>query len=127
MLRQPVRMSTQSAAAARVLPLVRIIPAPPPPDSCDPVPAMRRELALLRIELEQLRAREDEARKTEQFLFAHLDRVIDSRDRWQREAERLSALVADLPAEAETEALEKPQRSLVWWRNTRWLAERAGK
>ena len=127
MLRQPVRMPTQSAAAARVLPLVRIIPAPPPPDSCDPVPAMRRELALLRIELEQLRAREDEARKTEQFLFAHLDRVIDSRDRWQREAERLSALVADLPAEAEAETLEKPQRSLVWWRNTRWLAERAGK
>jgi hypothetical protein len=127
MLRQAVRMPTQSAAAARVLPLVRITPAPPPPDSCDPVPAMRRELALLRIELEQLRAREDEARKTEQFLFAHLDRVIDSRDRWQREAERLSALVADLPAEAETETLEKPQRSLIWWRNTRWLAERAGK
>jgi hypothetical protein len=125
MLRQPVRMSTQSAA--RVLPLVRIIPAPPPPDSSDPVPAMRRELALLRIEIEQMRAREEEARKTEEFLFAHLDRLIDSRDRWQREAERLSALVADLPAEAETEALEKPQRSLVWWRNTRWLAERAGK
>jgi hypothetical protein len=125
MLRQPVRMSTQSAA--RVLPLVRIIPAPPPPDSSDPVPAMRRELALLRIEIEQMRAREEEARKTEEFLFAHLDRLIDSRDRWQREAERLSALVADLPAEAEAETLEKPQRSLVWWRNTRWLAERAGK
>jgi hypothetical protein len=125
MLRQPVRMSTQSAA--RVLPLVRIIPAPPPPDSSDPVPAMRRELALLRIEIEQMRAREEEARKTEEFLFAHLDRLIDSRDRWQREAERLSALMADLPAEAEAETLEKPQRSLVWWRNTRWLAERAGK
>jgi hypothetical protein len=125
MLRQPVRMSTQSAA--RVLPLVRIIPAPPPPDSSDPVPAMRRELALLRIEIEQMRAREEEARKTEEFLFAHLDRLIDSRDRWQREAERLSALVADLPAEAEAETLEKPQRSLVWWRNTRWLAERDGK
>jgi len=124
MLRQPVRMPTQSAAAY-VLPLVRIVPAPPPPDSCDPVPAMRRELALLRIELEQLRAREDEARKTEQFLFAHLDRVIDSRDRWQREAERLSALMADIPAHDET--LEKPQRSLVWWRNTKWLAERDGK
>jgi hypothetical protein len=125
MLRQPVRMSTQSAA--RVLPLVRIIPAPPPPDSSDPVPAMRRELALLRIEIEQMRAREEEARKTEEFLFAHLDRLIDSRDRWQREAERLSALMADLPAEAEAETLEKPQRSLVWWRNTRWLAERDGK
>ena len=126
MLRQPVRMPTQSAAAY-VLPLVRIVPAPPPPDSCDPVPAMRRELALLRIELEQLRAREDEARKTEQFLFAHLDRVIDSRDRWQREAERLSALIADMPCATDDEALEKPHRSLVWWRNTKWFAERDGK
>ena len=126
MLRQPVRMPTQSAAAY-VLPLVRIVPAPPPPDSCDPVPAMRRELALLRIELEQLRAREDEARKTEQFLFAHLDRVIDSRDRWQREAERLSALVSDLPCATDDEALEKPHRPAVWWRTTRWLAGRHDK
>src|SRR5262245_39576190 len=120
MLRQPVRMPTQSAA--HVLPSVRIVPTPPPPDSSDPVPAMRRELALLRIELEQLRAREDEARKTQQFLAAHLDRVIDSRDRWQREAERLSALMADLPEH--DDALEKPQRPPVWWRNTRWLAGR---
>jgi hypothetical protein len=126
MLRQPVGMPTQSAAL-HALPLVRIVPAPPPPDSCDPVPAMRRELALLRIELEQLRAREDEARKTEQFLFAHLDRVIDSRDRWQREAERLSALMADMPCSADAETLEKPHRPLVWWRNTKWFAERDGK
>jgi hypothetical protein len=124
MLRQPVRMPTQSAAT-HVLPLVRIVPAPPPPDSSDPVPAMRRELALLRIELEQLRAREEEARETEQFLFAHLDRVIDSRDRWQREAERLSALMADIPEHDET--LDKPERPPVWWRNTRWLASRDGK
>jgi hypothetical protein len=119
-------MATQSAAA-RIHPLVRIFPAPPSPDSSDPVPAMRRELALLRIELEQLRAREDEARKTEQFLFAHLDRVIDSRDRWQREAERLGALIADMPCATDDEALEKPHRSLVWWRNTKWFAERDGK
>jgi hypothetical protein len=124
MLRQPVRMPSQSAAT-HVLPLVRVVPTPPPPDSSDPVPAMRRELALLRIELEQLRAREDEARKTEQFLFAHLDRVIDSRDRWQREAERLSALMPDIPEHDET--LDKPQRPPVWWRNTRWLASRDGK
>ena len=123
MLRQPVRMPSQSAAAY-VLPSVRIVPAPPPPDSSDPVPAMRRELALLRIELEQLRAREDEARKTEQFLFAHLDRLIDSRDRWQREAERLSALIADTPCATDDEMLEKPHRPPVWWRNTRWLAGR---
>ena len=115
MLRQPVGMSTQFAAA-HVLPLVRIVPATPPPDSSDPVPAMRRELALLRIELEQLRAREDEARKTEEFLFAHLDRVIDSRDRWQREAQRLSALIPDMPCATDDEALEKPHRPLSWWR-----------
>src|SRR5262245_62105361 len=126
MLRQPVRMPSQSAAT-HVLPLVRIVPTPPPPDSSDPVPAMRRELALLRIELEQLRAREDEARKTQQFLAAHLDRVIGSRDRWQREAERLSALMADMPCSADAEDLDKPHRSLVWWRNTRWLAARADK
>ena len=125
MLRQPVRMPTQSAA--HVLPLVRIVPTPPPPDSSDPVPAMRRELALLRIELEQLRAREDEARKTQQFLAAHLDRVIGSRDRWQREAERLGALIADMPCATDDEALEKPHRSLFRWRNTRWLAARDGK
>ena len=95
------------------------MPAPPLPDSSDPVPAMRRELALLRIELDQLRAKEEEARKTEQFLFAQLDRVIASRDRWQREAERLSALIPEAPAETETETLERPQRSLLWWRNTR--------
>jgi hypothetical protein len=126
MLRQPVGMSTQFAAA-HVLPLVRIVPATPLPDSSDPVPAMRRELALLRIELEQLRAREDEARQTEQFLFAHLDRVIDSRDRWQREAERLSAMIPDAPCAADDEPLDQPQRSRVWWRNTKWFAGRDGK
>jgi hypothetical protein len=51
---------------------------------------MRRELALLRVEL---RAREDEARRREELLFAHIDRIMESRDQWQREAERLSALV----------------------------------
>jgi hypothetical protein len=111
-------MSTRSAAA-NFHPVVRMMPAPPPPDSADPVPIMRRELALLRIELEQLRAREDEARKTEQFLFAHLDRVIDSRDRWQREAERLAALMAGMPSPEPDDEFDRPQRSRFWWRNTR--------
>jgi hypothetical protein len=111
-------MPTRSTAE-NIHPLVRMMPAPPPSDSPDPVPIMRRELALLRIELEQLRAREDEARKTEQFLFAHLDRVIDSRDRWQREAERLAALMADTPSPEAEDEFDRPQRSRFWWRNTK--------
>ena len=65
----------------------RITPAPQLPDASDPVPTMRRELKLLRIELERLRA-------MEKFHFAVIDRIMDSRDQWQREAERLSALMA---------------------------------
>jgi hypothetical protein len=81
-------MPNQSSAAD-VHPILRILPAPS--DSSDPVPAMRREMALLRIELEQARAREEEARITVEFLFAHVDRIMDSRDHWKREAERLAA------------------------------------
>ena len=47
---------------------------------------MRRELKLLRIELERLRA-------MEKFHSAVIERIMDSRDQWQREAERLSALM----------------------------------
>ena len=104
------------SAAATIEPILRIFPAPEPKHASDPVPAMRRELALLRIELEQLRAKECAARKTEEFLFAQIDRVIDSRDRWQREAERLGALVADLPCPDDEEAVEKPYWPLSWWR-----------
>jgi FtsZ-binding cell division protein ZapB len=89
-------MPNQSAAA-NVHPFMRIFPAPQPPDASDPVPAMRREITLLRIELEQLRAMEDEARKTMEFLFAHVDRIMESRDQWQREAEHLRALMAQAP------------------------------
>jgi hypothetical protein len=84
-------MPNQSATAD-VHPIVRILPAPQPSDPSDPVPAMRREMALLRIELEQARAGEEEARITVEFLFAHVDRIIDSRDHWKREAERLAAI-----------------------------------
>jgi hypothetical protein len=68
-----------------------------PQHAVDPMPAMRRELVLLRIELEKLRATECEARKTNEFLVRELDRIIDSRDQWRREAERLDALVARTP------------------------------
>jgi hypothetical protein len=87
-------MPNQSAAAD-IHPIVRILPATQPSDPSDPVPAMRREMALLRIELEQARAREEEARITVEFLFAHVDRIIDSRDHWKREAERLAAAMAE--------------------------------
>ena len=100
------------SAAATVQPILRIFPAPEPKHASDPVPAMRRALALLRIELEQLRAKECAARKTEEFLFAQIDRVIDSRDRWQREAERLRALVVETPCDEDAQELEKPRWSL---------------
>ena len=77
--------------AVTVHSFTRITPAPQLPDASDPVPTMRRELKLLRIELERLRA-------MEKFHFAVIDRIMDSRDQWQREAERLSALMAQVPS-----------------------------
>jgi hypothetical protein len=118
MLRHALGMPNQSAAV-NVHPLVRIFPAPQPPDAFDPVPAMRREITLLRIELEQLRAMESEARNTKEFLCAHIERIMDSRDQWRREAERLRALTAQLPYPAHDETLDKPHWSLFWWRNTK--------
>jgi len=65
---------------------------------------MRRELKLLliemsvlRVEVEQLRAMEQEARNTEEFLSASVNRIMESRDQWRREAERLRALIAQVP------------------------------
>jgi hypothetical protein len=72
---------------------------------------MRRELKLLliemnvlRVEVEQLRAMEREARRTEELLSASVDRMMDARDQWRREAERLRALIAQVPL-----------WSLFWW------------
>src|SRR4029077_4589448 len=65
-----------------------------------PLPIMRREMTLLRIEIEQLRGKEDEARKMKEFLLAYVERVEHlsaNRDQWQREAERLNALIAQVP------------------------------
>jgi hypothetical protein len=115
MFRHAVGMSTQSAAA-NVHPFMRIFPAPQPPDAFDSVPTMRREITLLRIEVERLRAIESEARETKEFLIAHIDRLMESRDRWQREAERLGALMAQVPCQARDASLDRPHWSLFWWR-----------
>ena len=98
MLRHALRMSNQSAAA-NVHPFMRTSSAPYP-DVSDPVPILRREITLLRIEMEHLRGKEDEARQMKEFLLAYVERVEHlraDRDRWQREAERLSALIAQVP------------------------------
>ena len=106
-------MPNQSAAAL-VNPVLRLLPEPPPQEASDPVPVMRREISLLRIELERLRAMENEAHKTNELLVAHIDRIMASRDEWQREAERLSALCATCQ-----DTLDKSRRSLFWWRNNK--------
>jgi len=85
---------------ANVPPFVATFPASQPCDVPDPLPVMRREMKLLlielsqlRIEVEQLRAREEEAQNVNKFLY----RVIENRDEWRREAQRLRVLMAKLP------------------------------
>jgi hypothetical protein len=98
LLRHALRMSNESAVA-NVHPFMRTSSAPDP-DASDPAPIMRREMKLLRIEMEHLRGREDEARKIKEFLVAYVEQVEHlraNRDEWQREAERLSALLAQVP------------------------------
>jgi hypothetical protein len=51
------------------------------------------EIAQLRTEVEQLRGKEEETQSVKEFLY----RVIESRDQWQREAQRLRALMAKVP------------------------------
>src|SRR5215831_9334957 len=89
-------------------PLVATFPAPQPWDAADPLPVMRREMKLLLIEtsmlrdqVERLRAAEQEAR----YLSASVDQIMESRDQWRREAERLRALIAQVTP-----------WSLLWWR-----------
>src|SRR5262249_15911571 len=72
-----------------------------PWDAPDPLPVMRREMKLLLIEIgrvrtegEQLRAKEEETQNVKEFLI----RGIESRDQWQREAQRLPALMAKMPS-----------------------------
>jgi FtsZ-binding cell division protein ZapB len=103
-------MPNQSAAA-NAHHLAAPFPGPQPWEAPDPLPVMRRELKLLliemnvlRVEVEQLRAIKREARDREEFLTASVNRLMDSRDHWRREAERLRALVAQVPP-----------WSLFWW------------
>ena len=65
-------------------------------DASDPMPIMRREIKRLQIEIENLRGKEEEARKIKEFLLAYVEQVEHlraNRDEWQREAERLSVLI----------------------------------
>jgi hypothetical protein len=101
-------MPTQ-AATSTVQPIMRILPAPQMPDSPDPVPAMRREISLLRIELDRARQLEDEANRANEFLVAQFDRLMDSRDRWRREAQRVGALYEEM--------LATRRGPLFWWRS----------
>jgi hypothetical protein len=98
-------------AAANARHLATPFPGSQPWEAPDPLPVMRRELKLLliemnvlRVEVEQLRAMEREARNTEEFLSASVTRLMQSRDHWRREAERLEAFLAQVPP-----------WSLFWW------------
>jgi FtsZ-binding cell division protein ZapB len=104
-------MPNQSTAA-NVHHFMRRFPARQPPDGSDPVPGMRREIARLRIEVDHLRAMEEEARKTKEFLLAYVAPLMESRDQWQREADRLRALLAQV----HEETFKKPHWTLLWWR-----------
>ena len=61
---------------------------------------MRRQITLLNIEVEHLRAKADEARQAKEFLADYVywvEQLRENRDHWQREAERLNALMAQVP------------------------------
>jgi hypothetical protein len=85
---------------ANVHSFVTTFPASQPWDAPDPLPVMRREMKLLlieigqlRTEVEELRAKEEEAQNVKEFLY----RVIESRNQWRSEAQRLRALMAKVP------------------------------
>src|SRR5262249_42851849 len=81
-------------------PFVTTFPASQPWDAPDPLPVMRREMKLVPIEIgqvrtegENLRAKEKKAQKVKKIIC----RGIESGDQWQREAQRLCALMAKVP------------------------------
>jgi hypothetical protein len=72
---------------------------PHPWDAPDPLPVMRREMKLLLIEISKLRVEVERLRATEQearYLSASLNQAMESRDEWRREAECLRALFAQV-------------------------------
>jgi len=92
-------MSNHSAAV-NVHSFVRKIPPSQTEDVSDPVPIMRRQITLLNIEVVQLRAKEDEALKIKEFLVEYgewVEQLRENRDEWQREAERRSAVMGQVP------------------------------
>jgi hypothetical protein len=82
--------------------------APQPWDAPDPLPVMRREMKLLLIEISRLRDEVERLRPAEneaRYLSASVDQIMESRDQWRREAERLRAFIAQVTP-----------WSLLWWR-----------
>jgi hypothetical protein len=67
------------------------------PDRPSHDPVMRREIATLRAELEEMRAVANEARKTNQLLYAYIDYILENQYQWEREAKRLSSLLKKRP------------------------------
>jgi hypothetical protein len=120
-------MSNQSAAV-NVHSLVRKIPPPETENGSDPVPIMRRQITLLNIEVEHLRANEDEARKIKEFLVEYgewVEQLRENRDEWQREAERRSAVMEQVPHWALLWArgrlnVSKAWRQLTAFGDSRW-------
>src|SRR5262249_24823181 len=81
-------------------PFVTTFSASQPWDAPDPLPVMRRgknwlltATAQVSTEVEQLRSKGEGAQNVKEFFY----RVIESRDQWQREAQRLRALMAKVP------------------------------
>src|SRR5919108_2810724 len=104
MLRHYCAMSNQPAADNRHHLAAPFFPGSQPWEAPDPLPVMRRELKLLliemnvlRVEVEQLRAIKREARDREEFLTASVNRLMESRNHWRGEAERLRALITQVP------------------------------
>jgi len=94
-------------AVANFRPVHCMMPSANPPDGPDPLSALRREMKLvlveqnlMRTELNQRRAAEDELREAKEFILAYVERVeqlrvIEAETRkamefWRREAERLA-------------------------------------
>jgi hypothetical protein len=100
-------MPNQIIAAAKVHPFHCMMPSANPADTPDPLPVLRREMKLLlieqdllRIELEQRRANEDDVREAKECILAYVERVeqlcvMEAEARkamefWQREAQRMA-------------------------------------
>src|SRR4029450_11125331 len=98
-------------AAANTRHLATPFPGSQPWEAPDPLPVMRRELKLLliemnvlRVEVEQLRAMKREARGRAELRSPPVNRLMESRNHWRREAERLRAFITQVPP-----------GSLFWW------------